>query len=177
MRADPKLWMRKAHRWGAALIAAPFLIVAVSGVVLQLKKEWSWVQPPTLRGEAGRPTASFDAILDAVRGVPETGVRDWNDVDRLDVRPDRSLVKVQAKNRYEVQVCLVTGRVLQTAYRRSDLLESLHDGSWFHERAKLAVFLPCGVVMFGLWASGLYLFILPYAVKRGRRRRERARSA
>jgi hypothetical protein len=68
-----------------------------------------------------------------------------------------------------VQVDLQTGEVLQVAYRRSDLIESLHDGSWFHDRAKLWVFLPVAVVVLGLWGTGIYLFFLPYAVRRSRR--------
>ncbi len=60
---------------------------------------------------------------------------------------------------------LATGDVLHSAYRRSDLIESLHDGSWFHDAAKLYVFLPVAVVVFGLWATGIYLFFLPIAVR------------
>jgi hypothetical protein len=63
-----------------------------------------------------------------------------------------------------------TGEVLQAAYRRSDLIESLHDGSYFDDGVKLWVFLPAGVVLLGLWGSGLYLFVLPVAVRWSRRR-------
>ena len=51
------------------------------------------------------------------------------------------------------------------AYRRSDLIESLHDGSWFHDRAKLWVFLPTAAVVLMLWGTGIYLFFLPLAVR------------
>jgi hypothetical protein len=77
---------------------------------------------------------------------------------------------VHARSRWEVQVDLESGEVLQVAYRRSDLLESLHDGSWFHDRAKLWVFLPVGFVVLGLWGTGIYLFFLPHAVRWSRGR-------
>jgi uncharacterized iron-regulated membrane protein len=157
--------MRKLHRWGAVLIALPFLIVIVTGILLQLKKEWTWVQPPASRGEGKRPQLAFDAILDAVRTVPEAEVNGWEDIDRLDVRPTKGYVKVQANNRHEVQVDLKTGRVLQVAYRRSDLIESIHDGSWFHESIKLWIFLPSAGVVLGLWLTGIYLFFLPHWVR------------
>ena len=80
--------------------------------------------------------------------------------------PGRGIVKVQACNRTEVQVDLQTAEVLQVAYRRSDLIESLHDGSFFHDRVKLWIFLPVALLLLGLWVTGVYLFVLPYLARR-----------
>ena len=63
--------------------------------------------------------------------APDMNVKTWEDINRLNVRPGRGVVKAWLMNGYEVQVDLGTGRVLQTAYRRSDLIESIHDGSFF----------------------------------------------
>jgi hypothetical protein len=164
--------MRKSHRWAAMLIAFPFLLVIATGILLQLKKEWSWVQPPSQRGQGKTPAISLQAMLEAARSRPEVGVQTWDDVERLDVQPGRGIAKVQARSRWEVQVDLTTGEVLQSAFRRSDLIESLHDGSWFHESVKLWVFLPVAMVVLGLWATGTYLFFLPYAVRWSRRRHD-----
>ena len=165
MAINWRIWMRKSHRWGAIAIALPFLVVIVTGILLQLKKEWTWVQPPASKGVGKRPEISFDAILAAAKKAPDAGIASWDDVDRLDVRPTRGYVKVQAKNNWEVHVDLKTSEILQVAYRRSDWLESLHDGSWFHDQVKLWIFLPSALVVLGLWITGVYLFILPYAVK------------
>ncbi|MBL8795507.1 MAG: PepSY domain-containing protein [Planctomycetia bacterium] len=165
-----RIWTRKTHRWGAILVALPFLVVSITGIILQLKKDWTWVQPATQRGAGKLPEVSFDAILQAARTVPEAGIAGWQDIDRLDVRPDRGIVKVQAHNRWEIQVDLKTAQVLQVAYRRSDVIESLHDGSWFHDRVKLWVFLPTAVVVLGLWLTGIYLFFLPHAVRWSRQK-------
>lgn len=170
MKINWRIWMRKTHRWGAILIALPFAVVIGSGILLQLKKEWSWVQPPPSRGEGGVPHTTFEAIFDAVRAVPEAEVKSWEDIARLDVRPNRGYVKVQANNRWEIQVDLKTARVLQVAYRRSDLLESIHDGSWFHDKIKLWIFLPTAVIVAGLWLTGIYLFFLPLYVRWTRKR-------
>ena len=165
MPFNPRVFFRKAHRWGAAISAAPFLLVLVTGCLLQLKKDVAWVQPPTRKGASKEPTAGFDAILAAVKAVPEAEVRDWGDVERMDVRPRDGVVKVQCKSRYEVQVDFQTAKVLQAEYRRSDLIESLHDGSWFHDAAKVYVFLPVALVVVVLWATGAYLFALPLWVR------------
>lgn len=165
---------RRLHRWGAILIALPLLIVVGSGILLQLKKESSWIQPPTQEGAGGPPTLAFDAILAAAATVPDAGVRTWDDVDRLDVRPSKGVAKVRAKSGWEIQVDTSTGAVLQAAVRRSDLIESIHDGSFFHEKAKLWIFLPAGLILAGLWFTGVYLFFLP-ALKRREGRARKAR--
>ena len=117
------------------------------------------------------PTISFDNILNSVKTADEANITSWDDVDRLDVRIDKGIVKVRGKNRWEVQVDTETGDVLQVAYRRSDLIESLHDGSWFHDKVKIWLFLPSGIILFVLWITGLYMFILPYTVKWKRKKK------
>lgn len=167
---------RVFHRRAAILIALPVLLVIVTGVILQVKKEFTWVQPPTQRGSGVSPTLPFERILDIAATVPEAEIEGWDDIDRLDVRPGKGMLKVRAKNRWEIQLDATSGDILQVAYRRSDFIESLHDGSFFHDRAKLWVFLPNGLVLLAMWLTGIYLFFLPYRVKRRRRRREAAQA-
>ncbi len=162
------VWSRKLHRWGTVLIALPLLVVIVSGLLLQFKKEAAWIQPPTVNGVGGPPSIPFEVILTAARSVPEAEVEGWGDVDRLDVRPSKGVVKVRGTAGVEVQVDTATGEVLQVARRRSDLIESIHDGSWFHEKAKLWVFLPAGGILLVMWLTGIYLWLLPYLVRRKR---------
>jgi uncharacterized iron-regulated membrane protein len=159
---------RKLHRWGAVIAAAPLLVVIVTGILLQLKKEIGWIQPPTRQGGGDQPTIGFDEIYQAARSVPRASVDSWKDIERIDVQPRKGLIKVHARNRWEIQLDARDGSVLQVAYRRSDLIESLHDGSWFHERAKLAVFLPAAAVLLAMWISGIVLFLQPYVIRRRR---------
>lgn len=162
------LLVRKTHAWGAIIAALPVLVILGTGVLLQLKKQLPWVQPPEQRGAGTLPVASWDQILAASRAAPGAGVAGWEDVRRIDVRPDRGIAKVWTRTGYEVQVDLADARVLQVAFRRSDLIESLHDGSWFHDRVKLGVFLPAGLILLVLWITGIYLFLLPIRTRRRR---------
>jgi hypothetical protein len=163
-------WSRKAHRIGALVSALPLLVVLATGLLLQLKKEWSWVQPPTQRGSEARLALGWDELLAIVRNVEATEVASYDDIVRVDAQPGRGLLKVQCDNGYEVQVDSVDGAVLSVAYRRSDLIEALHDGSWFHPRAKLWVFLPAAFILCGLWISGVHLWLVPHLVRRRRRK-------
>ncbi len=169
-RSRTTRWTRKTHRWGAVAIALPFIVVLVSGVLLQLKKQVDWIQPPTQRGSHRSPSISFPKVLETAMMVPQAEIHGWEDIDRLDVRPERGVLKVRAKNRWEIQIDAHSGEVLQVAYRRSDLLETIHDGSFFLSGAKLWIFLPVALVLIGLWGTGLYLFAVPHLVKRERRK-------
>ncbi|MFT6242054.1 MAG: hypothetical protein ACJAQT_004157 [Akkermansiaceae bacterium] len=159
---------RLSHRWGSIIALLPITIIIFSGIVLQLKKESAYIQPPTQLGAGTEPTIGFERILEVARTVPEAEIESWEDVDRLDVRPGKGVVKVQCKNRYEVQIDTGTSEILQVAFRRSDLIESIHDGSYFNDHFKLWVFLPAGIVLAALVITGLHLFILPYIARRKR---------
>lgn len=163
---NPRVWNRRLHRWGAVAVALPFLLVICSGLLLQVKKQVPWVQPPEHRVAGAVPTLGLPDVLARVQAVPQAGIRTWDDVDRVDVRPSKGILKVVGTSRWEVQMDLATGAVLQVAYRRSDLIESLHDGSFFHDRVKLLVFLPAGLIVLALWVTGIYLWLLPIRARR-----------
>ena len=160
---------RKIHYWLSIGIAVPLLIVIVSGILLQTKKYFAWIQPVELRGSGSTPTLSLPEILEICKTVAEADIKSWDDINRLDVRPSRGMLKVRANNNWEIQIDTHTGNVLQTAYRRSDIIESLHDGSYFHEAVKTWIFLPSAIILLLLWLTGIYLFILPYLVRRRRK--------
>lgn len=162
---------RDVHRWGSIVIAIPLLVIVVTGGILQLKKDVAWIQPSTRSGSTTALSISFDQILEATKQVPESEVASWEDIDRLDVRPSKGMLKVRCKNRWEIQLDTETAELLQVAYRRSDLIEGIHDGSFFHDLAKLWLFLPVAVVLVMLWVTGIYLFFLPYYAKWNRRRK------
>ena len=160
---------RKVHYWASFIVALPVLVIILSGLLLQGKKHWTWVQPAEQRGSSRTPTVSFDQILQSLRSVPELGVQSWEDVNRLDVRPGRGMAKVRLRSEYEVQVDLATGEVLQVAFRRSDIIESIHDGSFFGgDVVKLGLFLPAGLTLLLLWLGGMWMWWVPFRAKQKR---------
>ena len=150
---------RKLHNQVAIWTAIPIFIIILSGVVLQLKKEVSWIQPPTQKGHPYQLELSPRTILEITKTSSESAVKSWKDISRLDIRPSKGIVKVRTKNSLEIQIDMSSGKILQEAYRRSDLIESIHDGSFFHDYARLWVFLPMGLLLLFLWISGVIIFI------------------
>jgi len=153
---------RTIHRWAGIVTAIPVIIILVTGIFLLLKKDVAWIQPSSQKGSSKELKLSFDQILEVVSKVPNVNLKSWNDINRLDVRPKKGLIKVRGNNDWEVQLDAKTGEVLQVAERRSDFIESIHDGSYFHENVKLGIFLPVALLLVAIWVTGLYLFLLPY---------------
>jgi uncharacterized iron-regulated membrane protein len=150
-------------------------LVIISGLLLQVKKYSAWIQPAELRGSTKSAKISLPQVLEISQQVPEAQIKSWDDINRLDVRPSRGMLKVWAKNNYEIQIDTDTGAILQIAYRRSDIIESLHDGSFFNDWAKYLIFLPSGIILLLLWITGIYLFVLPIWVKKQRKKQNNNR--
>ena len=150
---------RKIHHWGSIICSLPILIVIITGLLLTFKKQSNWIQPPTIRSQSSSLTISFDRILDIAKNVDEAEISNWSDIDRLDVRPSKGVIKIRAKNRWEIQIDSQTGNITNLAYRRSDLIESIHTGKFFHDYVAFGLFFPASVILLILWITGLYLFI------------------
>jgi len=152
---------RRIHRWIGIFVAIPSAIVLSTGLLLQFKKQSSWIQPTTKKGTASIPTLSWNEVLEIAKVDPNSSIDSWEDVDRLDVRPSKGIIKLRSRNRWEIQIDGATGDVLSSAYRRSDLIESLHDGSFFSDSVKLFVFSANGAGLLVLLVTGMYLWYLP----------------
>jgi uncharacterized iron-regulated membrane protein len=156
---------RKVHYWASGIVALPLLLIICTGSLLQLKKHWTWVQPPEQRGVSKTPAIELSGILAALKTRPDLGVASWSDVKRLDVRPDRGMVKAWLQSDWEAQIDLSTGEILQVAYRRSDWIESIHDGSIFGDIVKLGLFFPTALTLLLLWLGGVWMFVFPFIGK------------
>jgi len=157
---------RKIHKWGSIIVTLPLLIVVISGILLLVRKEFSYIQPATQHGSAITPSLSFEQILEKVQSVSQAQIHTWQDIDRIDVRPSKGVIKIRANSQWEIQLDASTGDILQVAYRRSDFIESLHDGTFFHDRANLWLMLPSSIVLLTLLITGVYLFFIPYLRRR-----------
>ena len=163
MKLNLKRLLRQIHYWLSLAVAAPALFMLCAGIFLMLKKEIAWIQPPTASGIVSDqiPEISFDDMVMAARAHPEAQIEDWTDIDRIDLRVGKGIAKLRANSGWEVQVDTKTGDVLSVAYRRSDVIEQIHDGSFFSEPVTLYNILPTGILLVLMWGTGLYLFLLP----------------
>jgi hypothetical protein len=100
--------------WKNTLLACyyffPILVVIVTGLFIQVRKDVSWIQPSTGKGtEKYNPQVSMDRILELVKEIPEMETQSWDDIALLDMRPKKGLVKVRENSRWEAQIDSNTG--------------------------------------------------------------------
>lgn len=171
MKPFKLLW--EVHKWIGLAIGVVLIGSALTGLLLLVKKDFEWIQPPTRTGTAAanptefRPLHEvFDAAFTA--GVPQ--LRSMADVDRVDFRPDKGIHKIRSVHDHvEVQVDAVTLEVSPPGIRRSDWLEQLHDGSWFGSGAH-DWFMPAfAVLLVVLSITGYLIWLWPRIAKAKRR--------
>lgn len=165
---------RVLHRWFGICLAAFLLLSAATGILLSLKKNFDILQPPTQKGQSKDLTTwkSLDelqaaAYQAALAENPDTK----NVIARMDVRPDKGIVKVIfEEDNLEIQLDGTTSEVLSVAPRWSDWIESLHDGSIISDLFKV---ISMNVLGWGLIAMIVTGFLLWYGPRRIRKLRKK----
>ena len=139
--------------------------MVASGVLLQLKKQSNWIQPNVEITSTSKPIM-LQSYLDAVSTIEEANISSWDDIERIDIRPDKGIAKIKSKNNWEIQIDIETSEVYAVNFRRSDIIESIHDGSFFSEVVKYGWFLPSGILLLMLSLTGIYMFFIPILKRR-----------
>lgn len=161
--------MRKVHFWVSLIVIIPLFIVTTTGLVLMLKKQLDWVQPPTQKGSGKTPNIAFEEVLTSVQSVDGCETYGWSDIKRIDVRPSKGMMKVQLPDGVELQIDSESGDVLQRAVRRSDLIEDLHTGAYFGNTTKYLFFFVAEILFFIQLITGIYLFVRMLLLKQKKR--------
>lgn len=170
---------RWAHRKLAILLFVFFAIISLTGILLGLKKN-TGLLAPTTTGVSSQlatwlPLDSLEALAKAY--LHDTVSGNLNDaIDRLDIRPDKGIVKFLFKDHYwGLQLDGTNGKLLLVERRSSDFIEDLHDGSILDnvfgtsdEQVKVGYTVLMGISLFMLVATGFWLW---YGPKRLRKRK------
>ena len=159
------------HKWVGIILSIMFLNLAVTGLLLLVKKKYDWIQPATQQGAEGNVAnyITIEELFDVALNAGHEDFQSTEDIDRVDFRPDKRVHKViSVHHNSELQIDAVTGQILSDKVRRSDLLEQIHDGYFFGDWAH-DWFMPLVAVgLFFLSASGLYLWLQPTIRKKGK---------
>lgn len=166
------------HKWVGISVAAFLILIAGTGFLLLLKKEFAWIQPPTQQGAEGH-FATFISLEEAWKRVEAEGHPDFrslDDLERIDVRPHKRVYKLRSKHGHsEIQVDAMTGAILSVDTRRSDFIETLHDGSWIGKPVHDYLMPIVALCVLFLALSGCWLWVRPFFTRRKRRRELAAR--
>jgi uncharacterized iron-regulated membrane protein len=166
------------HKYVGLVLAIIVAMISVTGFLLIIKKDVAALQPPTMRGEAGEPDEflSIAEVLDRCYAVGHPAFAGPDDIDRIDFRLGKRVHKVRSKHdTMEIQVDAVTGAILSGPLpRRSDLIEQIHDGSFFGDAVHGWVMPATAVGLLVLTVSGIWVWVAPILKRRQRRAAARA---
>jgi uncharacterized iron-regulated membrane protein len=173
--------VRKVHRYTGIFLFVFFFAIAITGLLLGWKKNsFGLILPASATGtstnlEDWRSVNDLHRIADSTLLVT-TGTKTDLTLDRIDIRKDKGIVKfVYIEDYWEVQLDGATGTPLQISQRRSDLIEDLHDGSFFDlyfrtkgEPIKLIYTLIMGTALITFTVTGFWLWYGPKQIKKQR---------
>jgi uncharacterized iron-regulated membrane protein len=164
--------LRSLHKLAGVSLSLFILVTATTGILLGWKKNFHTLQPTTFTGLSSDVAQwkSLEIIsLAAVRGMDSIG-NTGNAIDRMDVRPDKGIVKILFQKGYwEVQVDGTSAKVLSVAQRHSDWIEHLHDGSLISDFFKLVYTNILGIGLLTLAVSGVWLWYGPKVIRKSKR--------
>lgn len=162
---------RSLHRWVGISLAFFILISSITGLMLGWKKNVAILQPTTHQGASTslHEWISFDRVAKIAQQALDSVTQKKIALDRMDVRPDKGIIKVTFKEGYwEVQVDGSTGKVLSVAQRHADWIEHIHDGSIINEFIKVVYTNIIGTGLIALALSGLFLWYGPKVIRKMR---------
>ena len=126
---------RKVHRITGALLFVFFFIIAITGLLLGWKKHSGGI----ILAETQTGTSSdlntwlpMDSLHNLAVSFLHQNISDdlGIEVDRIDVRPGKGVVKFSFTDHYwGLQLDGATGKLLNVEQRRSDFIEHIHDGT------------------------------------------------
>lgn len=160
---------RTWHHWVGISVVLFMLITSITGVLLGWKKNVEILQPATLKGGTTNmhEWVSFDAVASAATQAIDSVVGRPIEIDRMDVRPDKGMIKVTFKEGYwEAQIDAANGKVLSVAQRHADWIEHIHDGSIISEGFKLLYTNYIGFGLLMLSITGFWLWYGPRRIRK-----------
>ena len=97
------------------------MLIFTTGVLLQFKKQSNWIQPNIEITSTNKPTM-LSSYLEAAKSVPEAEIKSWDDISRIDIRPEKGIAKIRSKNHWEIQIDSKTAEIFSVNYRLSDII-------------------------------------------------------
>lgn len=177
------------HYWLAVIVLFPWILVTLSGLVLQLRYELPGVDPGLHQGVSSTPTLTYPQVVEIAATIPELRVQGLKDLWRIYTHPNSGVIAVRTEHGIRAQLDASTGAVLNVETYERDFWEDLHqgligrhklrDGSFFGSieiDLRFWFFLPIHLFGLLLWLTGV-LYFLKTTFARKKPKRERVSTA
>lgn len=147
---------RKNHRVIGLIITLPLLMTVITGIILQLRGQFEFIQPAPVKTElTSSPLLTFEKISE------QFGEKN---IEQIIWKPSKASLVVRLKNGDEAHLHPQTGEVFKQLPRRTSFLIELHQGSWLGKFGQYGIHFLSGLGLFFLIISGLVIY--PFKRKR-----------
>jgi uncharacterized iron-regulated membrane protein len=180
--APPGRWMqinRRLHLAGGLGAAVFVIMLSVTGVLLNHKRELGYMEEPFQSveyapHERGEPMALSQIAALGIKNAGNPELDAVADIELIEFPLPTGYAKVRFKDAdsTEVIVNVYNGRIVNVAQRRDFFLEALHRGDALGGRAGRWLIDVCGLMLILLTLNGLYVWIWPVWSDRSRAARD-----
>ncbi|MBY0517253.1 MAG: PepSY domain-containing protein [Bacteriovoracaceae bacterium] len=145
---------RQRHKQVALLITLPLLAVVITGICLQMRNQFEWIQPSTLVTERVNdlPILNIEQITEKLE------LKD-KPFDQLIYQPKKNIISLRFSDGMEWQINPQTAEVLKRAQRRTGFLIELHQGSILGPFGQYGIYLLSSLGLLFLIISGVQLLV------------------
>ncbi|HEV7329865.1 MAG TPA: PepSY domain-containing protein [Flavisolibacter sp.] len=173
---------RWIHRKLAVVLFVFFTLIALTGLLLGIKKQTGLLAPTQkgLSGDAATWMPMAQLEQKAAQYLADSVDKNLSqELDRIDIRPGKGIAKfIYKEHYYGLQLDCTSGRLLSVEKRSSDFIEDLHDGSllddWLgttNEQIKVTYTVIMGLSLLLLVLSGMWLWYGPKRIRAQKRNR------
>ena len=171
-------WWMQANRWlhlaGGLGVAALVILLSVTGVLLNHKRELGFMDEPfqsiEYEPQEQEPMPLADIAAIGITAAADPQIDAVNDIRFIDFRLPTGYAKVRFKDgaSTEVIVNVYNGRIVTVSERQDFFLEGLHGGDKLGGLWGRLLIDASGVVLILLTLNGLYLWVWPVWIGRSR---------
>ncbi|MCB8963965.1 MAG: PepSY domain-containing protein [Bacteroidales bacterium] len=172
---------RKIHRISASLLFVFFFIIAITGLLLGIKKHSGEV----IQAKSHQGTSTELSNWLPLDSLHKNACKIFRDsisqtlplkLDRIDVQKDKGMVKfIFAEGFWGIQIDGATGKLLHIERRRSDFIEKVHDGSILdyylntsNNQIKLIYTTIMGIALLLFTVTGFWLWFGPKKIMKNK---------
>lgn len=179
-------WSRKLHRITGVLLMVFIIVVSVSGLLLAWKKNSNNLLQPATQKAPNRNIEQWLPVWQlknlAQRFISDSTNQNLSaEIKRMDIRPEKGIVKVTfTQHFWELQLEGTTGKARSFAFRYSDFIEAVHDGSildiWLENESgyiKVLYSSSLGLALCFFCLSGFWIWFGPKWLRKQKRERKR----
>ena len=149
--------LRKFHRTLSFFTALPLIVITVTGILMALRQEFTWISPKSIKRERVTlaEVISPQEIYQRFTTTSLKNLLDLKDLDNLQFKPKSGVYTLRVTGDKEMVIEAKTGNVLSFQKKRSLWILRIHEGTWSSWPLREWIYVPAALGLVLLWLTGM----------------------